>query len=397
MKIHYFNPGHETAVLNASPYYMAPANVVSMQQELAFLPAWYGNTDDVVLVDNVEDKDYYSHLSKHFPQLPKAISVAEPGKYTDGEIVLWGISPQAIHFLEERKAQYDTNIHIPSWEDEYTYLNSRMAARDCLEIIINRIPDISEALLPRFFSNLDNIENIVNISEVQLLAKAPYSSSGRGLLWLPKEGLTRTERQILHGILKKQEYVSVEQVLNKETDFAMEFMSDGRGNIRFIGYSLFYTNKKGGYEANYIGSQEYIEKQLAGKISLDLLKEVAKEFTVVLGEKYAHAYKGCIGVDMLIYKDNNEYKLHPCLEVNMRYNMGYLAYKLYENYIHPDAEGRFHLDFSAKGGCIYNRHLQMQEQFPASFKGNRLVKGYFPLCPVKENSKYWAYVLIDNS
>lgn len=391
--IYYFNPGHETAVKNASPYYTAPANIAAMQNELSFLPAWYAAQNGIVLVNTINN-NYFNYLNSILPILPKPELAENLGNIKDSDISLWGISPQAIYFMTELSKKYDLKLNIPEWKEEYTYLNSRNAAKDCLREITNKISDISKDIIPLFYSDLEDIEKAVNGSSHRLLSKAPYSSSGRGLLWLPESGLTRTERQILHGTLKKQGSVSLERALDKQIDFAMEFLSDGKGNITFAGYSLFYTNPKGGYEANYIGAQNNIEKLLTDKIPNNLLTEVKTNLENILQEKYSHLYKGCIGVDMMIYKEG-AYKLHPCVEINMRYNMGYLAIKLFENYISPTSLGKFHIDFSAKEGEMQRKHTEMQESFPIEFEKDKIKKGYLSLCPIDEATHYRAYIQIE--
>jgi hypothetical protein len=372
---------------------MAPANVAVMQKELAFLPAWYAAPDDFVLVEDKSDP-YYTWLTDNLLNLPKPIAQNELEQHGDAEIALWGISPQAIHYFEELNKNGALNLSIPAWEENYSYLNNRQAARDCLVELVNRIPQLSDAVIPHFYTRLEDITKAVADSPCQLLAKAPYSSSGRGLLWLPPTGLTRTENQILHGILKKQGSVSVEQVLDKQIDFAMEFMSDGQGSVKFVGYSLFYTNPKGGYEANYIGSQKSIEDMLAEKVQQSFINEVKENLIALLAEKYSRQYNGCIGVDMLIYKEGNEYRLQPCLEINMRYNMGFLSYHIYEKYARPCSHGKFYTDFNPKAGEMYKSHLQMQREFPPHIEDGRLLSGYIALCPVNEKSRYRAYILI---
>ncbi len=395
MNIHYFNPGHETAVNNASPYYTPPANIAAMQEELSFLPAWYADRGDKVLVDS-KDEVYYSYLTEKFSTLAQPVSQNELKLYRDANVSLWGVSPQAIRYFEELNKELEINLDISEWSEEYKYLNSRLAARDCLSELINSIPLLSQAIIPQFYTNLDDINRAVNTSPYQLLAKAPYSSSGRGLLWLPATGLTRTENQILHGILKKQGSVSIERVLDKQMDFAMEFMADGKGNIGFAGYSLFYTNAKGGYEANYIGSQESIIEQLSEKISLDLLDSVKKKLIDIMSKKVATLYNGCIGVDMLIYLEDNEYKLHPCVEINMRYNMGFLTCRLYENYIATQSCGKFYIDFNPKAEEMYNNHLLMEEKHPIRIENGRITSGYLSLCPINRSNRYRAYVLVED-
>lgn len=392
MKIHFFNPGHETAVHNGSPYYTVPANIATMQQELGFLPAWYGYKDDLVLVEKPDS--YFSLLNNNICNLPQPITQEELTKYANADISLWGISPQAVHYFDTLNKEYEVNLNIPKWHSEYKILNSRSNAKDCLAEIIRQIPQIQDSIIPQVYTELNEIDNAVRLSPVQLLAKAPYSSSGRGLLWLPISGLTRTENQILHGILKKQGSVTVERVLDKTTDFAMEFLTDGEGNIQFAGYSLFETNSKGAYVSNCLDSQQNIERELTQNIPLELLDKAKQVLTYILKEKYAQLYKGCIGVDMMIYTDEEEYKLHPCVEINMRFNMGYLALKLFENFIVPTSHGKFYIDFSSTDGSLYEQHITMQQQYPVEYQKGKISNGYLSLCPMSESSKYRAYILI---
>lgn len=51
-RIHYFNPGHETAVLLGTQNYTAPTNVRKMQKDLALLPVWYAEEDDFVYLED---------------------------------------------------------------------------------------------------------------------------------------------------------------------------------------------------------------------------------------------------------------------------------------------------------------------------------------------------------
>ncbi|MDR1809287.1 MAG: hypothetical protein LBR34_02635, partial [Prevotella sp.] len=112
--LHYFNPGHETAVLNASKYYMAPANVVSMQKELSFLPAWYSQTDDFVLIDTDLPDDFLAEISVYEHLLPQWIVkntlAAHADELANQEVCLWGITPQAIHLFDSINEVYGLNL-----------------------------------------------------------------------------------------------------------------------------------------------------------------------------------------------------------------------------------------------------------------------------------------------
>ena len=392
--IYYFNPGHEVAILNGSPYYMAPSNIVKMQEDLAFLPAWYAETDGLVFVSTQNDESFHKNLISVFGRIPSPVTPEEIAQHSNESLCLWGVSQQTLHFWEEIKEKHILNLSIPQWNELYTKLNSREFGTACLIRIVEQIPSIPSWLIPQYYSSVEDIDNLLHDSNDRYLAKAPFSSSGRGLLWLPQNELTRTEKQILHGIIKKQRKVSIERVLDKKLDFAMEFFSDGDSNVSFEGYSLFYTNSKGGYTGNFIGSQQEIEDKISSFVNTKELELIKDTLITILRQEVSSFYKGCIGVDMMVYEYKDIYLIHPCLEINMRYNMGYLAACFSNKYLHPNSRGIFRLEFRAKNGVVLEMHNEMQKQHPSVFSDHKLAKGYLSLCPVNETSNYWAYVVL---
>ena len=76
-RIHYFNPGHETAVLLGTQNYTAPTNVRKMQKDLALLPVWYAEEDDFVyLEDSKATPPFFSHLPKDLHPAPIPVTKA---------------------------------------------------------------------------------------------------------------------------------------------------------------------------------------------------------------------------------------------------------------------------------------------------------------------------------
>lgn len=395
--LRFFNPGHEYALLNQSPYYTLPANLVRMQQELAFLSFWYSEPGDWILLEKGFDNQYKQQVENVLGLKINSLTTTNIQKHRAQikvqKVDLWGISPQAIHTFKELNKQYNLNLVIPEWRQEYVGLSSRETSQKCLQFIINENQTISESLLPLFHPSLESVEEAVNTTPFQLLSKAPYSSSGRGLLWLPETGLTRTERQILHGIIKKQGLVSTEKALNRKLDFAMEFHVSN-SQIDFLGYSLFKTNKKGAYLCNYLASQEKILSQIGNYISTDLLKDVIVSIKKFIENNISSVYTGYLGVDMLVYEEEGHYYLHPCVEINMRNNMGIVSLNLSSRYVDENSEGYFYIDFSAKDD-IYEKHLEDIANKPICFANKKIKSGYFPLCPVCKTNKYRAYMIID--
>ena len=394
--IHYFNPGHETAILNASKYYHPPAHVKKMQTDLAFLPAWYANNGDFVLMENSLTDDFKKSFDLlNFTVNPVSIIDLASNKelYKDSEIKLWGISPQSVHFFENINKQYDLSLVIPQWKDEFCFLGSRFASHKILASLLNRIPGIEKEILPRFFSVVESIEQETVKSSDILLAKSPYSSSGRGLVWLPPGKIAQSEKQILSGMIKRQMQVSIEKGLDKYLDFSMQFENNDKGETHFTGYSIFQTNEKGAYQKSMVADQDSLQKQLTNYIDYELLLRTKKVVSEMIKEIYAPFYTGFIGVDMLIYKSCNSYYLHPCVEINMRNNMGNIAICLAEKYLHHNSTGEFYTCYNNSTLNVIGFHKQMQKKHPLIIEKGRIRSGYLSLCPITDITNYQAYII----
>jgi hypothetical protein len=395
--IHYFNPGHETAVLNASRYYQAAANQVRMQQELAFLPAWYAAPDDFVLIEK-ELPEAFQEDIRIFNPMAKPISINEleerKKELYNQSIGLWGISPQSIYKFEKLTNCYDFHWQIPEWKNEFRQLGSRFASHPILARLLNAIPSLDKAILPQFFSTMEELKDYVIYRNEKLLAKSPYSSSGRGLVWLPPGPPGKSEKQIIRGMLKRQAQVSVEKALDKQLDFSMHFEIDQARAVHFIGYSIFRTNEKGAYQESRLANQECLEKQVTDLIDTKLLLQVKNELLTMLQKMYAPYYTGAIGMDMLVYQSENQCRLNPCLEINMRKSMGYLAIRLQNDYLHPLSQGFFRIDYTSQPGELLQRHQELKKNYPVVSENNRIVSGYLSLCPVTDTSGYHAYMVV---
>lgn len=402
MKLHYFNPGHEVAVFNGSPFYVAPANVRLMQRELAFLPAWYAQDDDFILVGNDFDFDFFKTFQKKFPYLPQPISFydnyilninKEKTKFDDLEASYWGISPTAVNFFEKIKVENAINLRIDKWRSDFCELCSRKTANNCLIFLKNKIPQM-KVDVPQFVNSMEIFENVIQNSNGILIAKLPFSSSGRGILRIDTDSFSRSIRQIIQGWLRRQGCITIEAMYDKILDFAMEFRCEAGENIDFIGYSLFQTDNKLSYRANILDSQKNIENRICQFIDSKFIDKIKIEISIFFKEKYKN-YTGFLGVDMLIYKSENQYFVYPCVEINMRANMGIIAVNFAKQYLFSGKSGRLSIDFCKNSGEVFANHLKMMKTSPPHFADGKLFEGYLPLCPVNSNSKYWAYVIAD--
>lgn len=75
--------------------------------------------------------------------------------------------------------------------------------------MVQAIPCLGKDIIP---SECNTLAEIRLLSEKEnIVVKAPWSSSGKGVLFIPKGQITCKEEEVLSGILRKQGYVMVEK------------------------------------------------------------------------------------------------------------------------------------------------------------------------------------------
>jgi hypothetical protein len=173
----------------------------------------------------------------------------------------------------------------------------------------------------------------------------------------------------------------------------MEFIATADG-VGFAGYSLF-TAENGAYTGNLLAGNEEIEKRLSQYIPIETLADVKAQLCVVMQRLLTESgYRGYFGVDMMIYDNGDGYRLNPCMEVNLRMNMGVVSRLLYDHYITPGVQGRFVIEYYPVPGEALRMHRTMQECHPLVLQDGRIRQGYLSLTPVFEETSYQAYVLV---
>ena len=92
------------------------------------------------------------------------------------------------------------------------------------------------------------------------------------------------------------------------------------------------------------------------------------------------------------------FRIHPCVEINLRMNMGVVARFLYDRYVHSGSIGRFVIDYHPSEGEALQEHERMSATYPLKIREGRVYSGYLPLVPVHRRSCYraWIWVTPDN-
>ncbi len=130
----------------------------------------------------------------------------------------------------------------------------------------------------------------------------------------------------------------MEPIFDKVEDFALEFYSDGRGKLLFVGYSRFVTDDKGAYRGNILtGSPEWVEEWIQQYVPFEAFVRIRNMMQKALETSYATSYMGFLGVDMMVCRDEGRASVcqPPCVEINLRMNMGIVSHVLRENFVAP--------------------------------------------------------------
>ncbi len=412
-----FNPENDLALANFSPNYTPPASAIRLAEELAALPIWYGGSDAAAPVEEglVEGRDvamdranagrvdcrntkviaggelnrsFLEAVKKILPLRASLIPFSDIALYPELDIVPWGWNPM----LRKKLMSAGVNEQLlPSPEDLVrlrNYSNRRHAVEILSELQAEEGGCCGES---HFFTDADELDAWLPSTPGDKVLKMPLSGSGKGLVWI-LGGITDKQRDWCRRVVREQGGVVAEPVLDKIEDFAMEFYLD-KGAVSFTGYSMFTAASSGAYMGNELLSDARIEKKLSAYVPLELLHRLRGSLIKKLSDRFP-LYTGYAGVDMMVCEMYGGYCLQPCVEINMRMNMGMVARIFHDRYLHTGAEGRFAVDYCKKPGSALSFHEKMQRESPLKVENGKILSGYLSLTPVAKTTNYIAYVHI---
>lgn len=379
--LYLFNPENDMALAYGGPYYMPPSNARKMAHDLAALPLWYASSEGEVWLPEFRQVAWMKECGLS----PEACGVVSLRAHYD-RLHPWGWSASMVRRLQEAGVEASC---CPT-EGQIQRIRTLSARATAVEVLRSFEGDgvMGESCM---LYSLD--ETIRWCKErTRSLLKAPWSGSGRGIqpvekeLPLPLQGWT-------NHILKTQGYVVGEPYYNKVVDFAMEFLAC-QGKVSFVGYSFFETDARGIYKENLLAADETIEERLSVYVPRESLCRVREHLEGKLAEVIGDGYDGYLGVDMMVCRTGEGFAVHPCVEINLRMNMGVVSRLLYDHYITPGVQGRFVIEYYTVPGEALRMHRAMQECHPLVLQDGRIRQGYLSLTPVFEETLYQAYVLV---
>ena len=452
MVIYLFNPEHDMALASFSQYYKSPAEIMRMRDDLSALPLWYAERGGLVLVSSeayavlfgeqcvVGNVVPYGCCAVVTGLSPVAVagSSSVVATYNDsaGSCCPWGWDPALVHWLSglssgstDLKSILSVKgissvafkcadslmgnaggsapsvaIALPTSAqlERIRTLSGRLQCVPLLESFGGMFGFCGEAHVCR---SLDDVRAFLSLHE-DVILKAPWSGSGRGLTRTSESTWTSNLEGWVARILRTQGSIMAEPIYNKVYDFAMEFYMDASHSLSFAGYSLFETDSHGNYKANVLTSNERIVEKLTEFVPLSHLEIVKEHLLHSLSVLLGVDYEGYLGVDMMICEEPHEsrlhgtseertklYNIHPCVEINLRMNMGVVARLFYDRYVDAGSIGSYIVEHYSQDGEALEHDQFLRAAHPQKTKNGRISSGYFSLTPVQSTTRYQCYVL----
>lgn len=385
--VYLFNPENDMALANFTPYYKVPAEIRQMAADLSVLPAWYAPAGSVVKLPSAEQMPRWEELCNGQMPFPEVRTTA---LYPSLPWSPWGWSPALVHTL--RQAGVSDEV-LPSAEILQTIriLSSRTSGVAVLRQVATEKGVCGEVAVCH---TLEEVKSRLD-AWGRCVLKAPWSGSGRGLAFVTRDTWTASLEGWAARILRTQGAMMAEPIYNKVCDFAMEFHADESGSVTFAGYSFFETDAFGNYKGNLLASDAEIERRLAAYVPCGMLHDLRCRLLETLPGWLGGRYAGYLGIDMMVCREGG-YMVHPCVEINLRMNMGVLSRLFFDRYAHPSARGRFVIEHYPVSGEAVKFHAQMCREHPVRLLSGKLADGYVSLTPVSEDTRYQAYVLFED-
>lgn len=316
-KLLLFNPSNDMALAANVRRYLPPRRVQQMEADLAEFPRVWAEEDDAILC-----------TSSVFIGVASQDCAAKPNCYELVPLPMgWSLATKT------RFAQAGiVDAHLPS--EEQLALWRTLSSRRFATSYIHQLILLSDESISRCFVG-EKMHFYEQLDDVLFPAvfKSPWSSSGRGV-FVAKQ-YDEATRKRLEGYLSSQGgFLSDSFYADKKLDFAFEYELKSDGTVAFVGYSVFEAGIDGNYGGNYVASQDDLRRMilsaLVPDIPVSVLDELRDLHSHLLRQTLGDKYTGYVGIDMMVVKDAGRVKIHPCVEINLRMNMGIIAIRLFE-------------------------------------------------------------------
>lgn len=294
-----FNPEHDLCLANGNPHFVPPSSALLFAEQGA---EWMCNLKRFHPVDFFTDAAHAGQI--YYRQCVDT--------HCEADIYSWGWNTTLKTFLIK------SGIPPEILPEDGILSSIRALSHRSTALPLQK--DTYSALC------LDDIDNYMRIHH-NVVLKAPWSGSGRGIRWVDMQ-LSSHDKSWISKILSTQKSVLIEPKFDVVQDFAFLFYYTQQKGCTFVGYSLFKT-QNGVYRGNKllydIEISEYLSQWIPFEEITNAQHTIQNWLNSILKDTN---YQGPIGVDAFIYRNQGIFKLRPCVEINFRYTMGFIAHEL---------------------------------------------------------------------
>ncbi len=393
------------AIANGTVSYMPPSILQKFERDLSVISSYFAKENDFVVVKDPIDESWVSYMKGLGFKLPNYIlrdKISENRELKNTELGFirpWGWSPVVHNIFKNIRPLCSVNFqNTPNsiWCESHKDLYSRITALNIYNYITSNYDYdflAGEDDVPKVCNSVKEVENLLERFD-KLVVKAPWSSSGRGLLIIKDKSLSIQESQWISGILKNQSYIMAEEWREKLFDLSFHYFIDEKSRVKHIGNVSFFTDDKGSYQGNNLRAlPSSLDESIYGFLrdgNMDVLSDILKD--ALEKSSLPENYYGYLGVDAYVYNTDDGLKIFPCVEINLRYTMGTLNLKMRE-FVTEDSEG--YLVTRRVNHCSMPEFVKhMQVEYPIELKSGKLRKGFISLVPVNEETVFINYLLL---
>ena len=440
----WFNPEHDLALANGDRHFIAPRNIREMAHDLAdlmkiILPV--ADTDSSIISGRPSTRPFPWGWDPSVVEQFKKMGIPAQELPTDEALA-------ALSHRSERITAHQILSSFHKTHPDNIFIGESLIARS-FEDISNYAERHGHILLKAPLSgsgkglrhvNINNDDNKkpkeLSQSSSELIKKnCPSKIEGRaernkmeqnggGMSPSSSASALKKVESWANALIRRHGYLTAEPYYNKVQDFAMEFIADATG-CHFIGYSYFITDGHGRYIASRLMSDSKAEELLCAYVPRKALHEIRQwmiqHYTnIVPSEWNTTRHPLPFGIDMMIIREsqqstvnnlqsmnnhpddnskfriqNSEFLLHPCIEINLRMNMGIIAHEIYRHLLTPDAEGMFHIARFPDNASLRAFHDEQTSLHPTTYRDNRLASGYKAITPINTETTHLAYILCE--
>ncbi|MBX3748109.1 MAG: DUF455 family protein [Verrucomicrobiae bacterium] len=362
-----FHPFAEARIARGLAY-TPPRHQRLLAQDLAPLPMFLAQRDDVVLVPQRPATPFLAGLQDAGFALPEFVEIGPEGIPPHsplatrklGRLRPWAWSPESLDLLAPLlpRLTVEPRTAAQCFPDGLARLYGKTWSCRFLHSLLPRWPGTPwlcpESDIGTPVATLDQalaaIHSIRARGHHPVLVKEDLGTAGGNALRLFEPALLPAHRRWMERTLEDGRTLVVEPWLDRLADFSIQ-LEMGPRELRLIGYTALLNDPRGQFVANQACPGWHRRPPASAtawlRDPIDLVTRLPdwyrEVFSALEPELRALQYLGPIGIDAFVYRHpDGRPRLKPIVEINPRFTMGRLTLALMDH-VHPGRRALFKL------------------------------------------------------